>query len=59
MRMSSPHAITASPPAQHGPASARGTASHGPVMIAFGSLMASGGEMAITRGSDATSANSR
>jgi hypothetical protein len=57
--MSSPHATTVSPPAQHGSASARGSDSHGLVMIAFGSLMASGGEIAITRGSAATSANSR
>ena len=54
--MSSPQATTRLPPAQH---SAEARASHGPPMMAFGSLMASGGEMAITRGSGTGSANSR
>jgi hypothetical protein len=48
--------MTRSSPAQH---SADGPAWNGPVMMAFGSLMASGVEMAMTRGSGMTSANSR
>ena len=60
--MSRPQASTRLPPAQHSaePAAvAQGGASHGPVMIAFGSLIASGGDTAITRGSGTVSANSR
>ncbi len=54
--MSSPQATTRLSPAQH---SVDARASHGPQMTAFGSLIASGGEMAITRGSGTVSANSR
>jgi hypothetical protein len=56
IRISSPHATTRSSPAQH---SADACAWNGPVTMAFGSLMASGGEMAMTRGSGTTSVNSR
>jgi hypothetical protein len=60
--MSRPQASTRLPPAQHSPepaVGAEGGASHGPVMIAFGSRIASGGDTAITRGSGTVSANSR
>jgi hypothetical protein len=60
--MSRPQASTRLPPAQHSAGAAgktEGGVSHGPVMIAFGSLIASGGDTAITRGSGTASANSR
>ena len=60
--MSRPQASTRLPPAQHsaGPAcGTRGGVSHGPMMIAFGNLIASGGETVITRGSGAASVKSR